>query len=201
MKWIKVVTRIASDDAVRALAKDAGLPYAYAVGCCILVFLSLPQYAKDGKLATIPDVQLEGWAMYEGKRGRFAKAFRAHLCTDDGIVTEWEEINGAAMREWDRTKGIRKKTSRGNLDASRGDSSEVLPVESARQSYGEKEGQKESFQDSFLPSSREKKPQTGRAYDPPPVSAFCRWCEGVVVNGCYEHTPDCRTLHVKVAHA
>lgn len=55
-------------------------------------------------MATVPDVVLEEWAMWRGKPGVFAAAFRSQLCDDAGTVRAWEKHNGAAIREADRTR-------------------------------------------------------------------------------------------------
>ena len=101
MKWIKVVTGIAADDRVRALASALGVKYRDAVGMCVLIFLQLPQFAKDGNVGKLEPAFLEGMAQWDGKRGKFAAAFLAHLC-EHGIALEWEELNGAAIRESER---------------------------------------------------------------------------------------------------
>jgi hypothetical protein len=49
------------------------------------------------------------WAMWAGKRGKFAAAFRTHLCTEQEVVRGWEKHNGAAIREADAAKDRMKK--------------------------------------------------------------------------------------------
>lgn len=108
MNWIKIATGIANDDKVRDIATACRVRHAEAVGLVTCVLTSLPRLAPDGDITRVADVQLEGAAMWEGKRGAFAKAFRAAWCVD-GVVANWEKWNGAAMREFARDRKRKKE--------------------------------------------------------------------------------------------
>lgn len=98
MNWIRIATGITRDRRTAAIADACGVRFTEALGCMVAVLTNLPFEAKDGNIADIPDVHLERWAMWEGKRGVFAKAFRDQMC-EDGAVRAWEKYNGAAMRK------------------------------------------------------------------------------------------------------
>lgn len=115
MNWICVATNIKNDVSVALIADACKVRIAEAVGLVTNVYCAMPKGARDGNISTVPDLLLEQWASWEGKRGHFAKAFRANLCTD-GIVRSWEKYNGAAIRESDesieRSKEWRKNRKR-----------------------------------------------------------------------------------------
>lgn len=103
MRWIRVEVVIGDNPSIGAVADALGLRVTEAVGLCVLVFVKLPAHAKDGALATVTDSTLEQWAQWRGKRGAFARCFREFLCDADGVVRDWERINGAAIRESEAT--------------------------------------------------------------------------------------------------
>jgi hypothetical protein len=98
MNWIRIATGITRDRRTAAIADACGVRFTEALGCMVAVLTNLPFEAKDGDIADVPDVHLERWAMWEGKRGVFAKAFRDQMC-EDGAVRAWEKYNGAAIRK------------------------------------------------------------------------------------------------------
>lgn len=101
MNWICVATNIKNDVSVALIADACKVRIAEAVGLVTNVYCDLPKNARDGDISAVPDVLIEQWARWEGKRGVFAKAFRANLCNSEGIVRSWEKYNGAAIRESD----------------------------------------------------------------------------------------------------
>ena len=98
MPWIKIATAITTDAKVHHVAQRCKVRDAEAVGLIVGVLTTLPQLAPDGNLADVGDATVERVAMWEGKRGVFAEAFRAVWCAD-GVVSSWERWNGAAVRE------------------------------------------------------------------------------------------------------
>lgn len=113
MNWIRVATKMKGDPRLGAIAAGCKVRVAEAVGLVCCVLMELPDHARDGDVADVPDVIIEQWAMWGGKPGRFAAAFRAELCDETGVVRAWEHHNGAAIREAEaaraRMREARKK--------------------------------------------------------------------------------------------
>jgi hypothetical protein len=98
VNWIKVAVDIKADDAMGVIVDDCDVPRYAAVGLCVNVLGTMATKAQDGDLSAVRDSTIEEWAGWDGKRGRFAVAFRAAMCKD-GIVRSWEKYNGAAIRK------------------------------------------------------------------------------------------------------
>lgn len=111
MNWIRIATGIMQDPSIHAVADATGVSVPTTTGHVVGVLTYLPEHARGGDLSGVSDTTLERWAMWTGKRGRFAAAFRAHLCTAQGLVRSWEKHNGAAIRDSDYDRE-RKKVKR-----------------------------------------------------------------------------------------
>lgn len=76
-----------------------------AVGHLALFWGKVSQHAPGGDVSQIPDLQLESWAGWDGKRGRFAAWVRDSHSTE-GVVNEYDEYSGAldVRREQDRKR-------------------------------------------------------------------------------------------------
>jgi len=99
MNWIRIATGIMRDPTLVHLSEALGVSVPTTTGHVVGVLTALPEGSKTGDLSQVSDSTLEMWAMWRGKRGSFAAAFRAHLCDSQGVVRSWEKHNGAAMRE------------------------------------------------------------------------------------------------------
>lgn len=99
MNWIRVASDMKSDPSVGLVAETCNIGIGSAVGFVVNVLGEMATQAKDGALGGVPDRTIELWAAWDGKRGSFAKAFRAALCTEEGVVRSWEKHNGAAIRK------------------------------------------------------------------------------------------------------
>jgi len=104
VNWIRIAVGIGRDPSVIALSRALGVSTPLTTGCCVLVFAEIPSVSRGGDLSGVSDDAIEAWAQWPGKRGKFAAAFRSHLCTDEGVVRSWEKHNGAAIRESDKAK-------------------------------------------------------------------------------------------------
>ncbi len=109
MNWIRIDVGIMDDPRVGALAGALGVSVPLTTGHLVGVLRKLPTHAKDGDLARVPAATIELWAMWVGKRGKFAAALHAHLCTEQGVVRGWEKHNGSAIREADAARDRMKK--------------------------------------------------------------------------------------------
>jgi hypothetical protein len=99
MKWIRVASRVAADAKVRQIARDVGADPYKVVGHLVTLWGVMTDQAKDGDLSGVHDDDVEAWAEWTGKRGKFARSVRAHLCDAAGVVSAWERYQGAAIRE------------------------------------------------------------------------------------------------------
>ena len=102
MNWIRIAVGIGRDPSIIGMARTLGVSTPLTTGCCVLVMAELPTVSRGGDLSGVSDDALECWAQWAGKRGKFATAFRSHLCTPEGVLRAWDKHNGSAIRESDR---------------------------------------------------------------------------------------------------
>lgn len=110
--WIRVHANLAAKPVVWRAAEALGVSQNEAVGLLVRLWGAVSLYGENGQLAGLPDAQIESWAGWRGKKGRFATFIRSHHLDADGRVNEWDEYAGAleTRRRKDRD---RKRTSRG----------------------------------------------------------------------------------------
>jgi hypothetical protein len=104
--WIRVHA-ILIDKPVIARAVDALIVSEHtAVGLLVTFWGAVARNVVGGSLVGVTDSQIENWARWRGKRGRFAAFIREHHLDADGRVREWEEYAGAleARRATERTR-------------------------------------------------------------------------------------------------
>lgn len=126
MNWIRIAVRIGRDTDIIGMAKTLGVSTPLTTGCCVLVLCELPEGARDGNIGGVSDEAIEAWAQWPGKRGKFAAAFRAHLCTPEGVVKAWEKHNGSAIR---RMEADVERKRKGKIPAEFQRSSTGIPAE------------------------------------------------------------------------
>jgi hypothetical protein len=105
-----------------------GISQHEAIGVLVQFWGSVSQHATHGYVAAFPDAQLEAWAGWTKKRGKFAKFVREHHLDPQGVVNEWDEYAGALedRKEKDRR---RKRKSRGVSTGRHADSpQDVTPM-------------------------------------------------------------------------
>lgn len=111
MNWICIAVGIMRDPSVIALAEAVGVSVPTTTGHLVGVLTAMPEGAITGDLSAVSDATLEQWAMWRGPKGKFARAFRAQLCTEQGVVRSWEKYNGSAWRKL-KADRERKKVER-----------------------------------------------------------------------------------------
>lgn len=111
MNWICIAVGIMRDPSVIALAEAVGVSVPTTTGHLVGVLTAMPEGAITGDLSAVSDATLEQWAMWRGPKGKFARAFRAQLCTEQGVVRSWEKYNGSAWRKL-KADRERKKAER-----------------------------------------------------------------------------------------
>lgn len=137
MNWIRIATGITRDPSVIALSEAVGVSVPTTTGHVVGVLTSLPEGCPTGDLSGVSDATLEQWAMWRGRKGVFAAAFRAQLCDGQGVVRSWAKYNGSKLRELatdrERKKAAREaakvqRMSGGNLPDNAGPSGPVRPL-------------------------------------------------------------------------
>lgn len=118
MNWIRVSVGISEDPRTHQLAEALGVRVAEAGGLMVFALTKFPAHAPTGNLAKVPDSLLELWAVWEGKRGAFAKAFRETFLDAEGCWASWEKHNGNALQKLARDRE-RIAAMRGNSSDSR----------------------------------------------------------------------------------
>ncbi len=111
--WIRVHANIAGKPVVWRAVEALGVSSLEAVGLLVTFWGAVSQHASNGQVASLPDSQLEAWAGWTRKRGKFAAFIRAHHLDSDGRVNEWDEYAGA-LEEQRRQSRDRKRKSRGS---------------------------------------------------------------------------------------
>jgi len=111
VNWIRVAVGIGRDSTVGALAEALGVSVPLTTGHLVLVYTALAEGCISGDVSAVPDAVLERWAMWAGKRGRFAAQFRVHLCTAEGVVRAWGKYNGTKLRDMEADRA-RKRAAR-----------------------------------------------------------------------------------------
>ncbi|CAN5922079.1 hypothetical protein BH11GEM2_BH11GEM2_38250 [soil metagenome] len=135
MEWIAVAVDIAADPAVHRMADALRVRVPEIVGLLALTFGRMAQHAPNGQLGSVPDSVIETWALWHGKKGRFAQQFRAELCDGSGLVIEWEEYNGAAIRRAESARD-RTKTWRLQREKERAEKDERERTEREENAHG-----------------------------------------------------------------
>jgi hypothetical protein len=75
-------------------ATQLGVSTAEAIGLLVTLWGSVSQHAPGGLLKDVSDTQLERWAQWTRKRGKFAAFIRAHHLDGDGKIKEWDDYQG-----------------------------------------------------------------------------------------------------------
>lgn len=93
--WIRVHANLANKPIAHRASAALGVRRATAIGHLVLFWGNVSQHAANGAVAHYDDALLESWAMWEGKRGVFAKFLREHHFDAEGRVREWDDYAGA----------------------------------------------------------------------------------------------------------
>lgn len=107
MTWLRWDTDAPFSDVVGDLSTALGLPPAHAYGLYNACCLGFGKHRPDGQVVDVSDANLEGWARWGGRPGRFAAAFRAR-CTSDGNGSD----PAGTIRGWWRQRALLDKQTR-----------------------------------------------------------------------------------------
>jgi hypothetical protein len=101
--WIRVNARLARDPDVQAfglaLMPKLAAWHSVRLACGLLLDLwgNVADERENGDLNGVPDGTLELWSGWCGKRGQFAKEFRARFIDEAGFIKEWQTYQGTLM--------------------------------------------------------------------------------------------------------
>ena len=118
MNWIRVDVGIGRDSSIGAMSEALGVSVPTTTGHTVLVYTAMAEGCLSGDLSTVKDSVIETWAMWRGKRGRFAAALRAHICTPEGVMRSWAKYNGSKLHEMEYDRE-RKRIARESARAQR----------------------------------------------------------------------------------
>lgn len=123
--WFRMHANVLDKPVVWRLVKATGIHPARAAGHLAAFWGKVSQHGSGGRVADLPDAQLEAWAGWDGKRGAFAAWLRAEHVTD-GVVNEYEEYSGALemhraksrarVQKW---RANREQNAHGDADVTR----------------------------------------------------------------------------------
>lgn len=109
--WIRVHATLIDKPVVARAAEALGVSEHAAVGLLVTFWGGVSRSVVGGSVSDTTDAQLEQWARWRGKRGKFAAFIRAHHLDADGRVREWDDYAGAleARREKERQRLANKR--------------------------------------------------------------------------------------------
>lgn len=136
MDWIRISIEIGRDPKTVQLARRCGVSVPAAVGHVVMVLVNLPSHAPDGDLAAVPSEVLEHWAGWNGFDGQLAAAFLALFCDETGVVAAWDRLNGAAIREVEKSRQRKARWRAGRQDDA-DDEDEPVPSGRFRDASGQ----------------------------------------------------------------
>lgn len=93
--WIRVHANLGQKPIAHRCASALAVSVPTATGHLVLVWGAVSQFCENGSLASVTDQQIEAWAQWKGKRGKFAKFIREHHLDENGRCREWDDYAGA----------------------------------------------------------------------------------------------------------
>lgn len=111
--WIRVDSGIGDSARVLRFAAALKIPLESAVGFLVMLWGQVATHRCSGDLSDVLDGQIEHWAKWHGRRGRFAQAFKVHFMVD-GQINDWTHHQGALIdrRTRDRERWEQRKSAR-----------------------------------------------------------------------------------------
>jgi hypothetical protein len=93
--WIRVHANLVDKPIIDRAVDALDVSEHEAIGLMVTFWGSVSQNIIGGQLADVSDRQIERWARWHGRRGRFANFIRTAHLDADGRVNEWDEYAGA----------------------------------------------------------------------------------------------------------
>jgi len=110
--WLRWDTVAPTSDVVGHLADGLGVELAHAFGLYVACCLGFGEHAPAGRPGDVTDATLEQWALWRGKRGRFAAAFRGRCIGPDGVIRGWDRQARLLERQERNAKHRKPSTNR-----------------------------------------------------------------------------------------
>lgn len=92
--WIRVHANLAAKPIVGRAAEALGVNLHEAMGLLVQFWGAISQHGSNGQVASFSDTQIESWAGWRRKRGRFAAFIRTAHLDANGRVNEWDDYAG-----------------------------------------------------------------------------------------------------------
>jgi hypothetical protein len=104
--WVRVHANLRGKPVIARAVAALGVSENEAMGLMVSFWGQVSQHVVNGFLTGTTDRQLEVWAGWTRKRGRFAAFIKAHHMDANGRVNEWDEYAGKleARRARDRER-------------------------------------------------------------------------------------------------
>lgn len=117
MAWIRWECGTPDSEVVGWLADRLKVQPATALGHYTAVCCKVGEHRGDGRVADVSDALLEQWALWRGRRGVFAAAFRERCQDPDGLLRGWwRQDKLDEKREKDRLRQQRFRASKSKQD-------------------------------------------------------------------------------------
>ena len=93
--WIRVHASLIDKPVIARAVAALGVNEHAAVGLLVTFWGSVSRHVVGGMAGPATDAQLELWARWRGKRGKFAAFIREQHIDAEGRVNEWDDYAGA----------------------------------------------------------------------------------------------------------
>lgn len=108
--WIRVHADIAGKPIVFRASEQLGVSENEAIGLLVRFWGSMSRHGQNGHVDLLTDPQIESWAGWRGKRGRFAAFIRSAHTDESGRVNEWDDYAGKLEQRRSKERDrLRKK--------------------------------------------------------------------------------------------
>jgi hypothetical protein len=87
--WLRWDVETPNSDVASELAEALNIHVAQALGHYFACCSGFGAHRPDGNVHAVTDTTLEQWALWTGRKGRFAVAFRSRCMGENGIVRGW----------------------------------------------------------------------------------------------------------------
>jgi hypothetical protein len=111
--WIRVHASLIDKPVIARAVRVLTITEHAAVGLLVTFWGAASRHVVGGVAGPATDAQLEGWARWRGKRGKFAAFIRQYHLDTEGRVNEWDDYAGALemRREKERVRLRNKRTT------------------------------------------------------------------------------------------